>query len=177
MRIPRLHRAKNNSPIAWWEWPLLPVLAVSMLAAACVSLLLLPPLVAMHWWLERRFLKSLCSQRRFVPWTELEPRLIAGEGTLLVEQAQKMDVRVWWVQEDVLRVAPMPPAAPNELDYNSIKETPAFVYWCFKEYINFDTGKASLTVPPFKYPRGFVEQRFFNDRFPRLSVVMTVRLD
>ena len=113
---------------------------------------------------------------RFIPWKELEPHLQAGEGTLVVEQAQKDSVRVWWTQQDVVQQAPTQAPAEQELDYLRFTEPHPFVSWCFGRYLSPNNGEASLTDPPYSYPPGFVEKAFFKERFPKLRVVMTVKV-
>jgi hypothetical protein len=125
----------------------------------------------------------LIEQGRFVEWNELEQKLLSGEGTLVVEQAQKQGCRVWWTPEDVAGLSPVAPPSEEELDY--LKFTPAhpFVLWCFQQYLQPESGRAILTNPPYSYPPefidsyppGFMEADFFRSRFPHVNVVMTVK--
>ena len=73
---------------------------------AGVALLTLPFRGLVLWYRELRFARRLREQGRFIPWPQLEPRLIRGEGTLIVEQARHERVRLWWTPGDVLRVPP-----------------------------------------------------------------------
>ena len=45
---------------------------------------------------ERTFRRRLRERGRFIEWKQLELKLRAGEGTLVVEQGQKRPIRVWW---------------------------------------------------------------------------------
>jgi hypothetical protein len=123
-----------------------------------------------------RFVRRMSQHDRFISWENLESRLQAREGTLIVEQAHKAGVRVWWAGEDVLQAAPMQPPLEEELDYLRFKEPHPFVAWCFERYLHPESGRASLTDPPFSFPPGFVRAAFFKDKFPGLRVLVTVKL-
>src|SRR5262245_17922828 len=76
---------------------------------AGVALLTRPFRGLVLWYRELRSARRMRDQGRFIPWPQLEPRLIRGEGTLIVEQARDERVRVWWTPGDVLRAVPKPP--------------------------------------------------------------------
>ncbi len=154
---------------------MLPLFLVGLLLLAGLSILAMPFLLLARARRERRFALLMRDRGRFIPWKELEPHLLAGEGTLVVEQAQKDGVRVWWTQQDVALEAPTQAPAEQELDYLRMTEPHPFVSWCFSRYLSSDAGKAILTDPPYSYPPGFVEEAFFKERFPKLRVVMTVK--
>src|SRR4051794_21512681 len=120
MRIPLVRSGRDDTPIAWWEWlfapVMMPLFIVALLVLAGLSVLALPFLLLAFWWRERRFARLMRDRGRFIPWQELKPHLQAGEGTLVVEQAQKDGVRVWWTQEDVAQEAPAQPPPEQELD-------------------------------------------------------------
>jgi hypothetical protein len=179
MRIPLVRSGDDHTPPAWWEWlfaPVIwPVFWVALVGLAVLSILALPFLMISLQMRERRFSKLMRERDRFIPWTELEPRLKAGEGTLLVEQAQKDAVRVWWTSEDVMRAAPTQAPEERELDYLRFMEPHAFVSWCFGRFLSPEAGEAILTDPQYSYPPGFIKEAFFKQRFPNLRVVMTVK--
>lgn len=135
----------------------------------------LPTLIAIQAWGEHRFRKRMRARGRFVDWADLVPRLRQGDGTLIVEQAQKIGCRVWWTDLEVLSRAEVPPPPEKELDYLRQDAPHPFVSWCHKAFIAADRGAASLTLPPYRYPPGFVEASFFREKFPALAVVMTVK--
>jgi hypothetical protein len=178
MRIPLLRFGRDESPFAWWEFlfapVLLPLYAMVLFFVVGLTILVVPFLMFAAWRSERRFARSMRDQGRFMTWKELEPLLRAGDGTLIVEQAQKDGVRVWWSRDDVLREASMKPPAEADLDYMRSGKPHPFVAWCFARYLSRDAGGATLTRPPYSYPPGFVEAAFFEERFPTLRVVMTV---
>lgn len=180
MRIPLVRSGGDDTPTAWWEWLFAPVMwplfIVGLLVLAGLSILALPFLLLALWWRERRFARLMRDRGRFIPWRELEPHLQAGEGTLVVEQAQKDGVRVWWTQEDVAQEAPTQPPPEQDLDYLRFAEPHPFVSWCFGRFLSPESGKGLLTDPPYSYPPGFVEESFFRGKFPKLRVVMTVKL-
>jgi hypothetical protein len=180
MRFPLVRSGKDDSPIARWEWffapVIMPPLLVGLAVLAGLSVLALPFLVSIDSWRRLSFASRMRRQGRFIHWGALEPRLQVGEGTLIVEQAQKAGIRVWWVQDDVLGIAPIQPPLEEDLQYFRLTEPHPFVSWCFERYLNPDSGQATLTDPPYWYPPGFVAAAFFKARFPALSVVMTVKL-
>ena len=99
---------------------------------AGVALLTLPFRGLVLWYRELRFARRLREQGRFIPWPQLEPRLIRGEGTLIVEQARHERVRLWWTPGDVLRAVPKPPPPrEDELDYERRNLPHPFVAWCY----------------------------------------------
>jgi hypothetical protein len=171
---------RRSGAVRWYLWPLVLPAALAILLPlgllALLSIILMPFLILAHQRRERRFAQRMREQGRFIAWQELEPRLQAGDGTLVIEQAQKNGIRVWWTQDEVARQAPTQPPAQQDLDYLRFAEPHPFVSWCFARYLCRDSGKASLTDPPYSYPPGFIDAAFFKDRFPKLSVVMTVKL-
>lgn len=180
MRIPFLRSGGDDTPISAWEWLFAPIMMplffVALLALAGLSILALPFLLLAHCWRERRFARLMRDRGRFIPWQQLEPHLQAGDGTLLIEQAQKDGIRVWWTHENVVQAAPTQPPPEQDLDYLRFIEPHPFVSWCFGRFLAPESGNALLTDPPYAYPAGFVEAVFFRNRFPKVQVVMTVKL-
>ncbi len=180
MRIPLVGSGRDDTPPSWWEWlfapVMMPLFLVGLLVLAGLSVVAMPFLVFAMWRRERQFGRLIRDRGRFIPWMELEAHLRAGEGTLVVEQAQKDGVRVWWTQEDVVQKAPTQPPAEQDLDYLRFTVPHPFVSWCFERFLSPESGNALLTAPPYSYPPGFVEEAFFRDKFPKLRIVMTVKL-
>jgi len=113
---------------------------------------------------------------RFIAWEELEPRLQAGDGTLVVEAAPKEGIRVWWTQDDIVHQAPTQPPLKEELDYMRCNAPHPFVSWCYGRFLDPDYGQAFLTEPRFLYHPGIDVETFFSEMYPKLRVVMTVKL-
>jgi hypothetical protein len=180
MRIPLLRFGRDDRPEAWWEYLFAPIMwplfFVGLLLLAGLSVVAIPFLLLAQARRERKFAQSMRDRGRFIPWKDLEPRLQDGEGTLLVEQAQKDAIRVWWTQQNVLQEAPTQAPALQDVDYLRMEKPHPFVTWCFDHYLSPETGEASLTDPPYAYPPGFAEESFFKQRFPNLRVVMTVKI-
>lgn len=167
----------------WYLWPLaplmFPVVLLVMLPLALVaflSVLMMPLVLYAQRRRELHFSRQMRAQGRFVSWAELEPRLQDGVGTLVVEQAQKQGVRVWWTEDDVVQEAPVPVIPEPELDFFRRNRPMPFVSWCFGRYLHRESGKAFLTEPAYSYPPGFLTAGFFKDRFPKMQVVVTVKL-
>jgi len=180
IRIPLVRRRGDDTPRAWWEWSFAPILiplallGIALLAG--LSILAMPFLALALRRREYKLTRAIRARDRFIPWNELEPRLQAGEGTLVVEQAMVEGLRVWWTDEDITQHAPMPTPSEKELDYHRFKKPHPFVSWCYDSYLSPESGRALLTNPPFSYPRrGVTEAAFFKARFPKMQVVMTVK--
>jgi hypothetical protein len=180
MRFPLLRRGNDRSPVAWWEWlfaPLVyPMIFLLFLLAAILAIPFAIVMVILHRFREHRFARRMRELGRFISWEELEPRLRSGDGTLVIEQAQKDGVRVWWTEDDIVQQAPVELPAEQELDYLRFGTPHPFVTWCFSRYLDSDTGQALLTEPPFSYPPGFVEAAFFIGKYPKARVVMSVKV-
>ena len=146
------------------------------LAAIVFAPVWIPIAVAVQAHRERKFRREMERVGRFVEWNDLLPKLEAGEGTLIVEQAQKDGVRIWWTSREVGASSTVAPPAEEELDYLRLSEPHQFVAWCKATFLDRDSGSALLTNPPYRYPPGFVEASFFREKFPRLQIVMTVKL-
>jgi hypothetical protein len=180
MRFPILRRGNDESPIAWWEWLFAPLLyPATMLLFLLAGILAIPFAIVMvifQWFRDRRFARKMRELGRFISWEELEPRLQSGDGTLVIEQAQKAGVRVWWTGADIAQQAPVQPPPEEELDYLRFGTPHPFVTWCFSRYLDSVSGQALLTEPPFSYPPGFVDAAFFIEKYPKARVVMSVKV-
>lgn len=186
MRFPLVRSGDDKSAISWWEWLFAPLLAPVFLISFLVMLPLfilagltvvaLPFLIFAARRRERRFAQEMRERDRFIPWHDLKGHLESGRGTLVVEQAQKDGVCVWWTLDNVEEQAPAHPPSEKELDYFRWQEPHPFVAWCHERYLHPHTGKASLTKPPYSYPPGFVTAEFFRSKFPNQQVVSTVKL-
>lgn len=123
--------------------------------------------------------KQLKNSDRLVPWANMYQHIKANpNGTLIVEQAQKDGILVWWTPDAVLNLGPCDPPTEEELDtlYLRLSTPHPFVLWCYREYTSPSSGRGFLTDPPFRYPNGFVDAAFFRERFPGNTVVMSVLL-
>jgi hypothetical protein len=154
-----------------------PLLLIGCPLAMVLMPIWLPALIVSHRWREWRFRERMRRAGRFVHWFELLPRLNRGEGTLIVEQAQKASCRVWWTDQDV-RAAAGNLAVPESttLDYFRTQAPHPFVRWCHERFTAAKGGTAFLTRSPYRHPPGFVEASFYREKFPTLAVVVTVLL-
>ena len=175
--------AKSSSRLPWYAWPLVPSFALVafaiMLPLGLVVLLSIPVAGAMASLQaigERRYRRRMAGRGRFSAWADLVPVLEAGQGTLIIEQANKCPVRVWWTPDDVLALAPCPPPAAEELDISGCRsaEPHEFVAWCHRRYLDEDAGSARLTHPALALPPGLFFARFFEGRFPQITAIDTV---
>jgi hypothetical protein len=169
-------RAQGPVQLPWFVG--LFVVMPLLFALGFLTILFLPFVWAFQYLQNRWFVRRMRTQGRFVAWTALEPLLVAGHGCLIVEQVNKKGgARVWHTAENPLMFAPVPPQPEEELNYvNPSRDPHPFVVWCERRYLNATTGTASLTEPPYSYPRGLVESAFFLERFPALQVIMTPKI-
>lgn len=102
--------------------------------------------VPIGWLDERRFRDRLRVQGRLPRMNELQPKLEAGEGTLMVEMS-KGSRRVWWTPDDVPATGE-PVDVEDDEEYVAIlsgEKEHAFNTYCLREYLDEETGKALLT--------------------------------
>jgi hypothetical protein len=125
---------------------------------------------------ERRFVRAMKGRRRYMSWAEVEQRLHAGEGTLVIEQTHTKPVRAWWTSEDVARQAPAEPPAEEELDWLGIFPPHPFVAWCSHRYLHPELGAAALTQTPPTTDSGFVRSESLRRMFPEARIVLCPRL-
>ena len=123
---------------------------------------------------ERRFCARLRAGGRFLPWPAVVEHLSRGEGTFLVEQANKQSVRFWWSADDVAALAPAAPPDHDSYDYIRPNPQHPFVSWCFARYTSPASGSALLTKPELTLPPGPVEESFLLSLFPRARIVFTI---
>jgi hypothetical protein len=119
---------------------------------------------------ERLFRNMMKSKARYIKLFDLEPRLIAGNGTLIEDTGQKGPYRIWWTEDDLFSFGS--PASTNEEFISILKgEEHAFNSRCLVEYFGEETGKALLTNIPAHYTTsGKLAQMF-----PMMKVAKVIR--
>jgi hypothetical protein len=108
---------------------------------------------------------------RYATLDELRPRLLAGDGTLIEETAEKGPFRIWWTEDDLLEMG-SPVVTPDEflaVLYEG-SEHP-FNSKCLHDYLSEDNGKALLTSLPPRY----AESGRISRMFPRAKRAMVIR--
>jgi len=101
---------------------------------------------------ERDLLTKLKSSGRYLALSELEPKLTAESGTLMFElrSIKNGPLLVWWTEDDIIGRAPV--ALPGRTgcpdDARDEEEIWSFAAACVREYLDEDTGTASLTRYP-----------------------------
>ena len=152
-----------------------PLLGIPLLFGA--ALLSIPyMLVAMicAGWRERRLFRRLKRLQRTLAWHEVEQHLRDGDGTLIIEQAQKQPLRLWWTPDDIPASAPVTVPALADIDFVLFDPNQPFTAWCYQRYLSLVTGTAALTRPTrMDFPPGFLSPDFFTTRFPSARVIAT----
>jgi hypothetical protein len=165
-------------PDRWWHHPvgliLLPVTFALILLMAALWIPVCAVMAFRQSIQEARFRRQMQERGRRQQWPLIEPRLVAGEGALIIEQAQKMPVRLWWTADNVLQLAPKQPPEPEHLDVLLQFAPHPFVRWCHDRYTDPQAGTAILIEPPFRLPPGLWFASFFKERYPRLVAIDTV---
>ena len=124
---------------------------------------------------ERHLLERLRSAGRFLAWPDVAEKLSRGEGTLIVEQANKDGSRFWWTPDDVASLAPEVPPAVGDMAYFLPGDSHPFVDWCRSRYTSPSHGAALITAPHrVSFPPGFVEPEYLKKLFPEARVVPSV---
>jgi hypothetical protein len=169
MRIPYVRSGGDETPWAWWEWLFAPIALPLFAAFLLVLVVVSVPVVYVGWLWQRREEKQLrrrlAEVGRFVEWDEVETKLKAGEGTLIIEdRSPKRLPRAWWTEDDLVAAAPVPlPASLNSAPEEA-QPLQDYARACSARYVDLESGTAKLTafpVPPKRfdprmYPQGKV---------------------
>ena len=127
-------------------------------------------LVSTQAWSRRRFRRTMRKQGRFVPWRDLERRLMDGEGTVIEEVGLKGAQRVWWTPDDVASMGRLPSSYEEVGDV--LEGAPhAFNDRCLAEYLDPERGRAMTTAVSLRAVRSGA----LAGRFPRSRWVKVVR--
>lgn len=167
MRIPLTRAGGDETPIAWWEWLFAPIMMplffVFLLVMAVVSI---PVELVYRLRLnrqEKQLRPRLAAVGRVMEWTEVEAKLKAGEGTLIVEHCSpKGPIREWWTGDDLAGQAPVPlPASlkspPEEGQLQQLHE---YAKTCAARYVVIEGGTARLTEVPVPLGRQFDPRKY-----------------
>lgn len=181
MRIPFIRTENDKTPLAWWEYLLAPVVIPAVIAALlALGVASVPFAIGVSVWTfvrDWQLRRRLTAIGRFMPWAELEPKLHAGEGTLIVEfRGFKLPDREWWVEADLISAVPC--RLPKE--YTEFADGPrdairAYARQCVK-LIDPETGTAKMTrvrgrTPSEAYPKARILDLSNWDDDPILFVV------
>jgi hypothetical protein len=152
MRIPLVRSGGDETPIAWWEWLFAPIMMplffIFLLVMAIVSVPVEFVYRLRQQRLEKQLRPRLAAVGRFMEWDEVEAKLRAGVGTLIVEhRSPKGPIREWWTEDDLVTGTPVPlPASlkspPQEGQLQPLQE---FAKSCSARYVDIETGAAKLT--------------------------------
>jgi hypothetical protein len=105
---------------------------------------------------EKQLRPRLAAAGRFMEWPEVEAKLRAGEGTLIIEhRSPKGPIREWWAADDLIAAAPVPlptslKSPPAEGQLEPLREYAAS---CEARYLDVDSGWAKLTEVPVPWDR------------------------
>ena len=93
---------------------------------------------------ESQFHRRCVDADRWMPRSEVEDRLEAGEGTLVIVKVEPDGaIREWWTPDNLIVGAPTPmPTVLSETQSDQIK---AYAAKCWMKYIDQDAGLAMLT--------------------------------
>ena len=120
-----------------------------------------------------RLREQFAEAGRFLAWCELEPKLKAGEGTLILEnQIPKGPHRHWWTADDLVASSPVP--LPTGFGSPDVVEPSAdFAQYskdCCSRYVDLDSGTALLTEVLIQRDRR-TGKRQLAEKYPAAKVV------
>lgn len=171
------HLAKDSQMSNWQFAFLLPLIPFAMLGGIlgigfffCIIGAAVPFFTIEGIWKAHQFHKSMKSKGRFIALLELEPRLIAGKGTLIEEMGNKGPYRIWWTEDDLFSLG-SPVSTQEEFVSVLTGKEHEFNSRCLREYFDEETGKAMLTPIP---PRHAVSGRLAL-MFPAARIAKIVR--
>jgi hypothetical protein len=155
MRIPLVRDGGDETPFAWWEWLLLPIIMPLLFVFLWVMGVLSVPVgfvSRLYQQREERRLRSrLATVGRFMEWAEVEAKLKAGAGTLIVEHCSpKGPVREWWTEDDLVAATPVAlPASLNSLpEERQLQLLQDYAKACAVRYVDLERGTAKITEVP-----------------------------
>src|ERR1051326_8645483 len=150
-------KGPEDRSVAWWEWLLAPILLPLILVVRLVVAIVSAPFELVYNFRkageEPRLRRRLVAAGRFLEWPEVEAKLRAGTGTLIVEhRSPGGPIRDWWTPEDLIAAAPVPVPV-------SVKSRPAegqplrqqmheYAEACAARNVNVESGSAKLTEFP-----------------------------
>ena len=124
---------------------------------------------------ERNLRKRLTRLGRVRDWVSIRPQLEAGSGTLIVEQANKEERRIWWTEESVAHS--WQSEIPSfEVEYITHNRSHPMVAWIVERYLEGRNKTAFLVLDSpqrFWPPFGMVSDEF-KALFPKARVVFTI---
>jgi hypothetical protein len=160
VRLPLIRFGNDETPIAWWEWLFVPLMVpLFFVGLLCMSVVSVPVELAyriMQWQGEKRLRPRLTGAGRFLEWPAVEAKLMAGEGTLIVEHlSPKGPIREWWSKDDLIAAAPVPlPASLRSLPVEGqVQPLQEFAAVCAARYTDTNSGEAKLTEVPISLAR------------------------
>jgi hypothetical protein len=155
MRLPLVRSGDDDRPIAWWEWPFVPVVALLLVLVLLILMVVsIPGGLLYQFWLrrsERRLRVRLAGTGRFLDWADVEARLTAGEGTLLIEHfSPKGPIREWWTPDNLIAgaPAPLPTSFQTPLADGEVERLQEYAEACRTRYTDVGLGSAMLTQVP-----------------------------
>jgi hypothetical protein len=117
-----------------------------------------------QWAIERSVRKRLRKRGRVLEERELEAKLRAGEGTLIVQDRSRYTL-LWWTSDDVLRLSPVAlPGGSRQLEEETLRGTneqrySEYVDHFVARYVDDERGCAYLTRFPKQLGDNFPEPR------------------
>jgi hypothetical protein len=155
MRLPLVRSGDDETPIAWWEWLsapiMMPLFVLVLLIMAVVSIPVEFVIRLIQQRKEKHLRQQLAAAGRFIEWGDVEAKLKAGEGTLIVEHCSpKGPIREWWTEADVVAAAPVPlPTSLKSLPAEGrLQRLQDFAKTCSARYVAIEAGSAKLTKIP-----------------------------
>jgi len=100
---------------------------------------------------EQQLRSDLKLQDRVLAGPDLDAKMKAGAGTLIVEhRSPSGPIREWWTADDLLTMAPvaLPACISAQPEWRTEESVMNYAQHCVERYLHLDTGLAKLTRVP-----------------------------
>ena len=125
---------------------------------------------------EWRFRRAIATVGRLKPWNLIAEDAVAGRGTIIVETVHKGPTRLWWTEKKVKDEFGEEPPRLNNFELTSGTPESPFSNYCWRQYLNPQTGTAILIYPEPELPNRDRIQHRLRAQFPDARVVEALHL-
>ena len=169
IRIPLIRRGEDATPVAWWEYIFLPLVAIVLTSAFVIGFVVSIPWSFFH----KRAIQNKSRSThahfkaadRFMADETLVEHLLHGRGTLIVLRlSPKEPYREFWTSDDLIAMAPE--SLPGLATSHQSESLTQFATVCIERYLDSTTGTAFLT-----HGRLSTHDLSVSARFPKARIV------
>jgi hypothetical protein len=120
---------------------------------------------------ERRFKRRMKTLGRVLAKRQFLANLSSGGSMLIEKPSMGWNItRAWWTSDDIIHIAPMPPATAEEWRQAARQELAhKWDCWCWDNYTSPESGKAYLL----RVWNGVLIEKWLKQNYPLVPVVHT----